>query len=421
MRPIPRDVRLDSTWTFRRDPFGFVSKGCERHESDVFETRILLRPTLCMRGAEAAALFYEPGRFERHGAPPGRIRKTLFGRGGVQGLDGEAHRHRKRMFVSLMTQERVGTLAEAFGEELRFAVSRWSEQGEVVLYRDVQEVLSRVACAWAGVPLDPSEVGRRTRQLTRLFDAAGDVGPRYWLARLARRRADAWGRRVIRDIRAGRRSVPRGSPTEIIATHRDPDGRLLEPHAAAVELLNLLRPIVAVSVYVTFVATALQRFPHCRRRVAGGDPAYAEWFVQEVRRFYPFFPAVVARVRHDFEWRGYRFRGGTRVLLDLHGTHQDPSAWKEPEAFQPERFRTWRENAFDFIPQGGGDVALNHRCPGEWITLALMRVALGFFVHEIRYRVPSQKLRVDRSRLPPLPHSGFVMADVRWRAREASA
>src|SRR3546814_13934155 len=107
MPRMPRDESFDSTLALLRDPYGFISKKCRRYGSDVFETRLLLRRTICMTGPEASELFYEQDRFIRRGAAPGRVQKTLFGRGGVQGLDDEAHRRRKPRFTSLMTPDRT--------------------------------------------------------------------------------------------------------------------------------------------------------------------------------------------------------------------------------------------------------------------------------------------------------------------------
>src|SRR3546814_8303331 len=90
---------------------------------------------------------------------------------------------------------------------------------------------------------------------------------------------------------------------------------------------------------------------------------------------YPFFPVVAARTRHEFEWKGYRLPGRTRVLLDLYGTDHDTRLWDRPDAFVPERFRHWDGSAFNFIPQGGGSHRNGHRCPGAWITIELMKVA----------------------------------------------
>lgn len=190
----------------------------------------------------------------------------------------------------------------------------------------------------------------------------------------------------------------------VIAEHRDLNGELLSPHIAAVEVLNVIRPIVAAAVYITFVAHALHHHPECRSKLeAGDDGSYLELFVQEVRRFYPFFPAVAALVRRDLEWRGYQFPSGRRVILDLYGTNHDASTWDAPEAFRPERFSDWDGSAFNFIPRGGGDHDMNHRCPGEWITVGLMKQAAGVLSRHVKYDVPEQDLRIDVSRLPALP------------------
>lgn len=413
MPQIPRDKNPDSTLALMSDPYGFISKRCRRYRSDLFETRLLLQKTICMTGPEAAELFYDPSRFVRSGAPPGRVEKTLFGQGGVQGLDDEAHRHRKRMFMSLMTPEQIGRLAETTAEWWRTYARRWSSMDEVVLYDELHALLTRSACAWAGVPLKESEVGLRTRELTALFDYAGSVGPKHWWSRLARKRADRWIASLVDEIRAGRLGSPEQSAAHMIAWHRDPNGQLLSRDVAAVELLNVLRPTVAVAVYITFVAHALHQYPKCRRKLETGEDGYAELFVQEVRRLYPFFPSVMARVRNAFEWKGYHFPQRRRVVLDLYGTNHDVRTWDAPAEFRPERFRQWDESAFDFIPQGGGNHHTNHRYPGEWITIELMKVALDMLAKRLNYDVPEQDLWVDYSRLPALPRSRLVIKNVR--------
>jgi fatty-acid peroxygenase len=186
---------------------------------------------------------------------------------------------------------------------------------------------------------------------------------------------------------------------------------------AAVELLNVLRPTVAGALYVTFAALALHQHPRCpeqlRRTLQAGEDAYLGQFVQEVRRFYPFFPFVGGRALREFDWRGHRFPEGTWVLLDLYGTNHDARLWEEPEAFRPERFREGDGGPFSLIPQGGGDHHRNHRCAGEWATVALMESAVRLLTTGMRYEVPDQDLRVDLSRLPAIPKSRFVINSVR--------
>jgi fatty-acid peroxygenase len=419
MPQIPRETSPDSTIALRLDPYRFIAKRCRHYGTDLFETRLLLQKTVCMTGPEATRFFYDPDRFERHGAMPSAIRKTLLGQGGVQGLDGEAHRHRKEMLMALMTPERIDHLVKRAEAEWEAAADRWAARDRVVLFDAVCEVLTRAVCAWAGVPIAEWEVDHRTQQLKLLFDGAGAVGPRHLASRLARRRANQWAAQLIEDARAGRLHPPEETALHVIARHRDLDGELLSPRVAGVDLLNVLRPVVAVAVYVTFVAHALHEHPDARRKVEEGDDGDVERFVQEVRRYYPFFPAVAAQARRDIEWRGYTVPQGGRGILHLYRADHDARTWDDPEAFRPDRFRTWDGSPFSFVPQGGGDHYENHRCAGEWVTIALMESAAAFLARRLRYDVPEQDLQIDYTRLPALPKSRFVIGNVSLPGRAA--
>jgi fatty-acid peroxygenase len=421
LREIPHDTGIDSTLALLGAPYDFIAGRCRDLGTDVFQTRLALQPAICMSGPEAAELFYDPARFVRQGAVPAAIQKTLLGEGGVQGLDGAAHRHRKQLFLGLMTPERIAALAALTAEWWVSRARRWPDMDRVVLFDEARAILTRAVCDWTGVPLVEQEAARRANDLTAMFRDAGAIGPRHFGARRARGRSERWLAAIVEQVREGRRQAPPDSPLDRVVRHRELDGEPLDARTAAVELLNLLRPTVAVAVYVVFIADALHRHPECRRRLQAREAGFDQCFVQEVRRFYPFFPAVAARVRQDFEWRGYRFSAGCRVLLDLHGTNHDPRTWDEPASFQPDRFRHWDGGRFNFIPQGGGDHVQHHRCAGEWITLALMKVAADFLATKLSYEVPEQDLAIDRRRLPALPPSGFVLERVRLEARPFEA
>ena len=103
-----------------------------------------------------------------------------------------------------------------------------------------------------------------------------------------------------------------------------------------------------------------------------------------------------------------------RVMLDLYGTSHDARAWPVPHEFRPARFGTWTESRFSFVPQGGGDHYINHRCPGEGITVELLKVALDFLARRLEYDVAEQNLKIDYSRLPALPRSRFVIENVKF-------
>jgi fatty-acid peroxygenase len=135
----------------------------------------------------------------------------------------------------------------------------------------------------------------------------------------------------------------------------------------------------------------------------------------EVRRFYPFFPAVAGRARSGFTWRGYDVPAGRRLVLDLYGTNRDPRLWADPGVFRPDRFADGPGDAFTLVPQGGGDHAWGHRCAGEWVTVALVAQAHRVLTRQVRYEVPPQDLRVRRDRFPARPESGMVVRRVTAR------
>jgi fatty-acid peroxygenase len=410
---MPRDSALDSTLALLREGYPFLADRHRALGANVFRLRLMLRDTISLSGEEGARLFYDTRLFERAKAAPVRLKRTLFGPGAVQGLDGDIHRARKAMFLSLMTTENIARLVAGARAEWLSAAAAWRKAArEVVLLDAAGEVLVKAVCAWAGVPLEPGEAERRARDIHCVLEGVGGVGPRHWSGRLARARCDAWMASVLRRARSGELRAEPGSALATVLAHRDPGGGgELDVRTAAAELFNLVRPTVAVNRFIVFAAMALHANPACRGTVAacGADDPYLEWFAQEVRRFYPFFPFVAARVRRDFSWRGFRFAAGTRTLLDLYGTDRDPETWGDPEVFRPERFRTWNGSAFNFIPQGGGEHASGHRCPGEWITVALMKDAARLFTRELRHEVPSQDLSIDLARLPARPASGYVL------------
>ncbi|TVP45647.1 MAG: cytochrome P450 [Gemmatimonadales bacterium] len=419
----PRERSLDATIALRREGYPFILRRRKRLGSDVFETRILLQPTMCVGGEEAAKLFYRTEYFRRDGASPSRVEKTLFGEGGVQGLDGERHLARKAMFMSLMGEERLADLNRRLRREWEFRAEAWALRGQVVLLDEVRPALCRAICAWSGVPLPESDLVRRTEDLSALIEAAGAVGPRHWKGRLARRRSERWIADLVRSVRSGTLAPPEGSPLEVIARYRSPKGEELDADIAAVEVLNILRPTVAVAYYLVYVALALHEHPEERVRLDEEDGRTRDerivHFVQEVRRFYPFFPFAAAIVRKDFEWEGHRFPENRRVLLDLYGTNRDPSVWEDPDRFHPPRFRDRDPGLYALIPQGGGDHDSNHRCAGEFMTVEIMKGWVEFLSSGVDYDVFPQDLEIDPAVMPGRPASGFVIENVRLR-REVS-
>lgn len=416
---MPRLDQFESTLALLREGYEFVGNGCRQLNSPAFECRLLLQRTYCLQGREAATLFYQSPHLCRTNAAPRALVRTLFGKGAIQGLDGPRHRARKHAFLGLLTGAEGERLVSEIDRHLSQAMRRWAQAGTVDVLPAMQTVLYEAVCHWAGLPEQEINATRQ-HQIVMLIAGAGSKGARHLLAGVARRQAEHWAARLIARQRENGSVAPAGSPFDVIARFSEPGAKQLPARIAAVELLNLLRPVVAVSYFNLYSLVELARHPQWQAPVAD-DPKALRGFVQEVRRLYAFFPVVAARVTRDFMWHGMHFRKGARVMLDLYGSNRNTDAWNQPEMFEPQRFNGVHLDPFTLISQGGGDAHAGHRCAGEWLTVAVMETVLHAFATRITYDAPVLREAPRRDRFPMAFSRPFVLSRVMLLGPQHSA
>lgn len=398
-----------------RNPYTFISRELERCQAKVCDIQLLFQKTTIMKGAEAARIFYNSDLFMREGAAPNWVKKTLFGESGVQVQDGKEHLKRKHALMEFMGPESIQAMTDLFSTHWARYFEKWQTQSRIVLLEEMQTLLCEAVCEWTGVPLEPTEIEERTQDFVAMIEGPGSLGIGNFQARLARKRTEQWIQELLKDIRENKMQVDEKTAVYAFAHLRDAKGQLLDLKSASVDLINILRPTVAIAWYIVFEALALHRHPEWIETLRKDMETWEEPFVQEVRRFYPFFPFVAAKVREEFEWEGHLFKKSTRTLLDLYGTNHDPDVWDHPHIFHPERFLNRKVGLYEFIPQGGGLPQTNHRCPGEGIVVSIMRRTLNLLTKSMEYRVPAQDLEIDFTSPPAAPRSGFIINSIRPR------
>lgn len=387
-----------------RKGYGYFLELFRQQHSDILPIHLMFQKTLVIRGEKAARIFYDTTKFKRKKATPKRFKKTLFGKKGVQGLDDEKHLHRKAMFMECMHKDSLLNIQHSFTAHWISAEKAWKKQSAIPLFEETEKILFQTACDWMGIKIKKQEIGEKTKLLSLMIEGTGAIGLRHYQARKARTKAEKWLMQLVESIRTNPHLLEEDSILISFSIYKDRKGEFLPKKIVAVELLNLMRPIVAIARYIVFTAHALQKKPESKHLLTTESAKHN--FIQEVRRFYPFFPFVAAKVRESFTWNETYFPKNCRVLLDLYATNHDEQTWKDADHFVPDRFNTWKENAFDFIPQGGGKHHYNHRCAGEWITILLMEQALTHLL-KMDYTLLTKNLEIPLSRFPALPKEKF--------------
>ena len=142
--------------------------------------------------------------------------------------------------------------------------------------------------------------------------------------------------------------------------------------------------------------------PARRERFRGDDPTGVHHFAQKVRRTTPFFPVIAGVADRGFSWDGTAVPAGTRTVADVYGTTMDPRSWPAPRYFDPRRFPGRNGVANHLVPHGRGDIHASRRCPGEYLTLALLERAI-VLLSRANVHLSAQDLSVSMTRMPALP------------------
>ncbi|XP_074284367.1 cytochrome P450 98A3-like [Silene latifolia] len=131
-------------------------------------------------------------------------------------------------------------------------------------------------------------------------------------------------------------------------------------------------------------------------RVIGSDRIMTEWdysnlpylrcIVKEGLRLHPPTPFLLPHKAHaHVKIGGYDIPTASNVLINVRGIARDPSIWKNPLEFKPERFMEedvdLKGHDFRFLPFGSGRRA----CPGAQLGFNLVTSILGHLLHHFNW------------------------------------
>ncbi|MCV7178578.1 cytochrome P450 [Mycolicibacterium sphagni] len=119
--------------------------------------------------------------------------------------------------------------------------------------------------------------------------------------------------------------------------------------------------------------------------------------IQETLRVHPTVPIVLRRLTGPLTVAGVSCASGDVVGIALPALHFNPSAWSDPESFNPERFLDAKPPPFQYAPFGGG----YRRCIGAAFAHNELAVAIGTIMKTLELRAPADARRGKSPRAVP--------------------
>ncbi|MGX7174238.1 cytochrome P450 [Enterococcus ratti] len=384
-------------------------------DAPVVKAKLFNKEAIVVYGSDAAKIFYDPRNFTRKKAMPKLVLKTLFGKNGVQTLDGAQHHHRKAVFMDLMTPEKMKEYRLILDRNFTHVLDE--QHGQFEWFDLSKRVLFSSICEWAGINL--SELSKE--EINQLADyqismiSGAVTSPKDHIKGLEnRKKSEKWAQKLIKSARENPIPEKKHVALYAFAQATELNGQLLPVEVAAVELLNIIRPTVALTIWAALMGHALFSRPDLKQQLKNNFSELQDPFIQELRRYYPFFPMIPGIALKDVVVDNYFIPKDSWVLLDVYGTNHDERTIEAPESFMIKRYigkakDLSYEQQYEMIAQGGGDFRQMHRCAGEWITLHSLRVFSDQLVNRYEFSVPEQDWRISVNQFPTYPNSRVLL------------
>jgi cytochrome P450 family 110 len=348
-------------------------------------------------------------------APTPNPIEPIVGPSSVILTSGEQHRRQRRhlspAFRGAQIRDRARAMAHAVATDSR----QWRQGDRVRLHHISQAITKRIIIQTVlGVaPGSGSDAFERvvsellnanTAPLMLLPALRRDFAGRGPWARLLRLRKQ-FNETLSEQISSGRRHPMSASGTVLgqllTETYRSADDDL--------ELLEQLRTLLVAGHDTTASALAwalyhIHRDLRVRDRLAmelASEPAaedmpklpYLSAVVSETLRMHPAVPIVMRKLAEPRTVIGRKCRAGDIVGIAVPALHFNPSIWRDPERFNPDRFLDRTPTPFEYVPFGGG----YRRCPGAAFAHNELTIAIGTIMRDVDLTVP----RTERRRKPP--------------------
>jgi hypothetical protein len=293
---------------------------------------------------------------------------------GIPSLTGEDHKRQRQILTPLFSPKQANLNRELMREVISELLDEWAPKGAFNFEEFISNFPIGVVCAMLGAPA--SEIPRLRSSLETLglqFAMDPNLLPALQEATVV---IDNFSKQVVADRRAGKKPEKGGQLLDVLLKVTG-EGSLSES-----ELYYLLIFLFAAGYdtsknMLTWIMYNMISRPQYYQRCAE-DISFCEKVVEESFR-YNSVANVPRLTTGDIIYRDVSIPAGTMIFFPVSVTGRDPSAFPDPDKYDPERKGENRQLGF-----GRGA----HVCLGQFIARA--QIAEG--LHLIAGRIKNPKL-----------------------------
>jgi cytochrome P450 len=322
---------------------------------------------------------------------------NLFGPGSVFALDGDAHRHRRRLLAPALHGRSLRSHEEVVEDETLRETAKWPQQTEIrtlePMNRITMNVILRIIFGSGSTELE---------ELRRIVPPFMKLGQRMAFVPRPRLRTghhSPWGRldrfrevfdRIVFAATDKAAADPHLSErTDILALllrSRFDDGTRIPRTDICDEVLTLIGAgHETTASALGWLFERLRRHPDVVAELVrevdenGGD--FRRATILELLRVRPVIDVAGRRVAAShFDLGEWRIPHGRTVLVRIADLHQNPDVFAHPERFDPYRFLGTQPPSAAWLPFGGGA----RRCIGAAFAITEMDVVLRTVLENFR-------------------------------------
>ncbi len=348
-----------------------------------------------------------------HKSPLYEKLRTILGNGLLTSEDDFWLRQR-RIAQPAFHRQRMTALAGVMAEAARDAAARWQPLASAGQPVDVAEEMMRLTRTVVLRTLLGADLGPFTSTIDEHWAIVNEhIGESFWslgfdtLPTPKYRRFKA-AREVLRGavdhVVSERRRKPAGDDADLLSmlmSARDEEtGEAMSDEQLKVEVTTfLLAGQETTSLALTWTWYLLSQHPAVRERLEAELDAvldrrppeysdlaslpYLRMLVDESMRLYPPAWGFSRQALADDRLGGFRLPRGWLAFVIPYVLHRLPAYWKDPDAFDPERFlpeRSVDRPKFAFIPFGAGP----RRCIGDQFALIETQLSVATFAQLYR-------------------------------------